>query len=378
MKASKVAVQPNLISTNNPSKTNMQPLPPRTDAAFPVDLIRTVAIVLVIFLHAAAFPYPIPTDITPEVTGNWWTVNVYGAIGRLGVPLFVMLSGALLLDSSKADEPLGVFFKKRFNRIGLPMFFWSIAYFAWDFHVHYKPLTIDNILQGTLSGAYVHLWFLYLLVGLYLVTPVLRVLVKHLDSKRFKYLLTLWFVGTVTVPFINTFGSINFNPVFFVFSGWIGIFLLGTFLQNVKVNRRLLILGAVLGLAGAVIGAYFAAAFVGERVITFFHESLSFNMIVASVSIFLLLTAIPSSKVQSRYGKVNRLLCWISQNTLPIYLFHIMVLESLEIGFLGLTLNRNILAPIIEVPLITILTLILTCLIIYPLNKIPIVKRVIG
>ena len=114
---------------------------------------------------------------------NWWTVNVYGAIGHLGVPLFVLLSGALLLDSSKADEPLGVFFKKRFRRIGLPVIFWSIAYFAWDFYVHGKPLSVDNIVQGVFSGAYVHLWFLYLLIGLYLITPVLRVLVKHLDMK---------------------------------------------------------------------------------------------------------------------------------------------------------------------------------------------------
>ncbi len=351
---------------------------PRTDAASPVDLIRILAIVLVVFLHAAAFPYPIPMDITPEVMWNWWTVNVYGAIGHLGVPLFVLLSGALLLDSSKADESLGVFFKKRFRRIGLPVIFWSIAYFAWDFYVHGKPLSIDSVVQGVFSGAYVHLWFLYLLIGLYLITPVLRVLVKHLDHERFKYLLILWFVGTVSIPLINTFGSFNFNPVIFVFTGWIGVYLLGVYLQKVKVRTWILVLGAALGLSGAVVGAYVTAAFVGERVITFFHESLSFNMIIASVSVFLLLIAIPPSRIQSRYGKVNRLICWISQNTLPIYLFHLMVLESLELGFLGLTLNQATLPPIVEVPLVTMLTLLLSCLIIYPLNKIPLVKRLIG
>ena len=117
--------------------------------------------------------------------------------------------------------------------------------------------------------------------------------------------------------------------------------MLGVYLQKVKVRTWILVLGAVLGLAGAVVGAYVTAAFVGERVITFFHESLSFNMIIASVSVFLLLIAIPPSRIQSRYGKVNRLICWISQNTLPIYLFHLMVLESLELGFFGLTLNQT-------------------------------------
>ena len=331
-----------------------------------------------ILLHASAFPYPIPVDITPTVTWNWWTINVYGALGSLGVPLFVMLSGALLLEPSKAEEPLGVFFKKRFNRVGLPIIFWSIAYFAWNFYVHGEPLSLDIVLQGLLSGSYVHLWFLYLLVGLYLITPVLRVMVKHLDWKKFKYLTALWFVGTVSVPLINTFGAFSFNPVLFVFTGWIGYFLLGIFLQKVKVRSWILALGTILGLVGAVVGAYATAALVGERFITFFHESLSFNMIIASTAVFLLLIAIPASRIQSRHANFNRLVHWISQNTLPIYLLHLMVLESLELGFLGLTLNRNTMNPIIEVPLITIITLLLSAAIIYPLNKIPFVKKLIG
>ena len=98
------------------------------DAAFPVDLIRVLAIALVILLHAAAFPYVIPQDVTPTVMWDWWTVNIYDALGRVSVPLFAMLSGALLLDPVKVEEPLRVFFKKRFNRIGLPIIFWSVAF----------------------------------------------------------------------------------------------------------------------------------------------------------------------------------------------------------------------------------------------------------
>ncbi len=356
----------------------MQKLDAKYSAAFPVDLIRTVAIVLVILLHAAAFPPEIPVDVTPSVAWNWWTTNVYDAFGRFGLPLFVMLSGALLLEPSKADEPLGVFFKKRFNRVGLPIIFWSIAYFAWGIYVRGWPLSFNNVVQAVLSGSYVHLWFLYLLVGLYLVTPVLRILVKHLDWKKFKYLMVLWFVGTVTVPLINVFGAVNFNPVMFVFTNWMGYFLLGVFLQKVKVRSWILMLAAALGIAGAVLGAYFSTALVGERVTTFFHESLSFNMIIASVAIYLLLIAIPQSRIENRHAKVNGLLHWISQNTLPIYLFHVMALESLELGFLGLTLNQTTMPPIVEVPIVTLLTLLLSCLIIYPLNKIPLVKRLIG
>ena len=347
-------------------------------APFSADLIRTVAIVLIILLHAAAFPPPIPPEVTPQVMYGWFTADAYAALGHMGVPLFVMLSGFFLLEPSKADEPLKVFFKKRFNRIGLPFIFWSTAYFAWNVYVHNLPLTIDSVVQSFMSGAYVHLWFLYLLVGLYLVTPLLRVFVKYLDWKRFKYLVALWFVGTAVVWFVNVFGPFNFNTALFVFTGWMGYYLLGVFLQKIKVRSWILVLAACLGIAGAVFGAYISTALVGERVTTFFHESLNFNLIIASVAVYLLLINIPRSRVESRSAKVNAVLHWVSQNTLPIYLMHYMILECFMFGFFGFTLNTSVLNPIIEIPLLTLLTFGLTALIVYPLKKIPVVKRLIG
>jgi surface polysaccharide O-acyltransferase-like enzyme len=349
-----------------------------TPTTFSGDLIRTVALALIILLHAAAFPPLIPTNITPQVMYGWITADVYGALGHIGVPLFVMLSGIFLLQPSKADEPLKVFFKKRFNRIGLPFIFWSITYFAWNVYVHNLPLTIDSVVESFLSGTYVHLWFLYLLIGLYLVTPLLRVFVKYVDWKRFKYLITLWFIGTTAVWFFNVFGPFNFNTSLFVFTGWIGYYLLGIFLQKIKARTWILMLGTVLGILGAVLGAYLSTALIGERVTAFFHESLSFNLIIASVSVYLLLINLPTKRIENPNVKINSVLHWIGQNTLPIYLMHYIILESFKIGFFGFTLNATTLNPIIEIPLLTLLTFGLTALIVYPLKKIPIVKRLIG
>ena len=90
------------------------------NVSFPVDLIRTVAMVAVILLHAA-------NDLTIQHLDQleifrWLTVDVYQSAGRMGVPLFLMLTGALLLQPSKKDT-LSVFFKKRWTRIGIPSFF---------------------------------------------------------------------------------------------------------------------------------------------------------------------------------------------------------------------------------------------------------------
>lgn len=331
-----------------------------------------------ILVHTAAFPYILPDTIDSTSVFNWFTVDTYGALANLAVPLFVMLSGLLLLDATKADEPMKVFYKKRFVRIGIPMIFWTIVYFWWYTYVSGQPLTINGVLQGLLSGSYYHLWFLYLLIGLYLATPFLRILVKHLDRNKFKYLLILWFVGNITVPLINEFAPFGFNPVMFVFTGWVGYYLLGTYLLKTKVPTWLAVTGVVVGLLTTIIGTWWITATVGLNRTGYFQEPLNTTLILASISLFALLIAIPKSRIENDHTKISGLLHWISQNTLPIYLFHIMVMQTIEAGYLGFQLNASTMSPIIEIPLLTAITFAVTALIIYPLKKIPIVNRLIG
>ncbi len=170
--------------------------PKNEGITLPVDLIRTVAIILVILLHAAIEPNPNLNLMSPQGVQLWWTSDIYDSIARTAVPLFVMLTGALLLQPSKADEPLRVFFKKRWNRIGIPVLFWGAIFFAWDFSVKGQALTLTSVLQGVLAGPYVHFWYVYLLVGLYLITPLVRVVVAHADWRIIRYFLLVWFVGT--------------------------------------------------------------------------------------------------------------------------------------------------------------------------------------
>ena len=111
----------------------------------PVNLIRTVAIILVILLHAAIEPTPNLNIMSPQGVELWWTSNIYDSIARSAVPLFVILTGALLLQPNKVDEPLRVFFKKRWNRIGIPFIFWGLIFFAWNFLVRGQSLSALSI-----------------------------------------------------------------------------------------------------------------------------------------------------------------------------------------------------------------------------------------
>jgi surface polysaccharide O-acyltransferase-like enzyme len=343
-----------------------------------VDFIRTFAIILVVLVHTTAFPYRIPDEITSAVTFNWFTVDIFAAVANMAVPLFVMLSGALLLDTAKADEPMKVFYKKRFARIGIPMIFWTVIYFGWYRFVTGQPLTVNTVLSGLLSGSYYHLWFVYLLIGLYLATPFLRILIKHLSRQQFKFMLIVWFVGNVTVPLINQFFPFGFNPVMFILTGWVGYYLLGTYLLQAKVPSWKAWAGVVVGLVSTVVGAWWVTGTYGQSRALFFDEPLNTTLILASTSVFLLLIAIPKSRFGGCQSKLCGVLHWIGQNTLPIYFFHIIIMETIQSGFLGFSLNQTLMSPIFEIPLLTVITLAVTAALVYPLKKIPLIRTLIG
>jgi surface polysaccharide O-acyltransferase-like enzyme len=366
----------------------------------PVDLIRTVAIVGVILLHAA-------NDLTiqqmnPLEVIRWNTVDIYQTLGRTGVPLFIMLTGALLLQPIKFNESIKVFFKKRFARIALPFIFWGGVYFAWDFFVDHQinsqAITSNSVIQGILNGPYFQFWYLYMLMGLYLLTPILRVVIAHAERDLMKYILVIWFLGSAILPLLGLFGAYQLNSFVFTFPLYAGYFILGAFLLTVKIRRSTLVILMSIGLALTAIGTYLIAFTVGGGEMYFFQEYLSPTMILASAMLFLLLnttqsptTLIENGKTQkantqevaitqkkASQTKGKKLLSLISENTLPIFLFHIIVLECLWRGYFGFTLNGNTVNSIIGIPIATALTLFICLAIIVPLKRVPVLKRLIG
>lgn len=352
--------------------------PKEGDSKLPVDLVRTVAIVLVILLHASTESYTSVALMTDQNVQIWFASNFYDSIARVCIPLFVMLAGALMLQPSKADEPLRQFYRKRWDRLGLPFILWAIIYFAWAALVNGKQLTLQSVTQGVLTGPYYQFWFVYLLIGLYLVTPLLRVALKHASRHILNYTLVVWFVGTAVMPLLTLFGSYYLNANFFIFTGWIGYYVLGIYLTAANIKRPLLYIGLIGGLLWTIVGSYLIVATLGERFSQFFYDGFSINMIVASASLFMLLLTVSPQTLQTKYPKGNRVLRIISANTLPIFFLHVMVLESLQYGFFGFTLGITSMNPFIAIPLSTSLTLLICLAIIIPLKRLPYVKKLIG
>lgn len=137
-----------------------------------VENLRATATIAVILIHVSA-------PFVNETLGTSTAFNsiFWDAAARFCVPVFVMLTGALLLDRVM---PLEVFFAKRFSRVFVPFVAWTIVYLIYHFITEYQAggisspiLAAQFFAQKLLRGADYHLWYVYMLVGLYLLLPLL-------------------------------------------------------------------------------------------------------------------------------------------------------------------------------------------------------------
>ncbi|MEJ2126531.1 MAG: acyltransferase family protein [Candidatus Bathyarchaeota archaeon] len=343
----------------------------------PDNLIRTLAITLVILLHAANAP--LQASSVPEA--YWWTAVVYKSLALPCVPLFVMLSGALLLKRSKLNEPIRVFLKKRINRLGFAIVFWGAIYLVWSFFITQSPITLTNVVEGILfslfSGAYYHFWFIYLIIGLYLATPILRSIIAG-KRKVVRYLVLIWFLGVAVIPLVEMVSGHTLNPITFVISGWLGYFVLGSYLKRVKMRSPILYGILIMSFVWTVVSNWLMNyPFNGAQVNNYFFDYLSANIIVGSFALFSILLKFHRDWPGKNRKTLSRIVKAISANTLPIFLCHVIILESFERGFFGFTLSFETLHPIIEIPLITALTLFISLGLVLLMKKVPILKELI-
>jgi surface polysaccharide O-acyltransferase-like enzyme len=213
------------------------------------------------------------------------------------------------------------------------------------------------------------------------VNAILRIVAAQIDRQTFKYFFVVWLLAAFITPIPGLIGTFYIDGNLLSLPLWVGYFMLGVFLLNVKLQSRILLGLTALGLALTMVGTYIIAATVGGAHTYYFQDYFSPTMILASAALFLLLNTIkaPTNQIEKRQSKINWLIKQISQSTLAIFLFHVIVLETLQRGYLwGFTISGNNLNSIIEVPLITAVTFLICLGVILPLRKVPIIKKLIG
>ncbi|MFA6599698.1 MAG: acyltransferase family protein [Candidatus Omnitrophota bacterium] len=344
-----------------------------------MDLARALAVLGVIVIHASA-------DVITEWGGVpdswWWAANLFDSLARGCVPIFVMISGALLLPVSEGCRD---FFRKRANRILLPFVAWTLFYLVWKKLFSQPDLGwVEALRQAAGNGVYYHLWFLYLILGLYLLTPVFRILVAHCSRRNLLYFLGLWFVVASALPCLEKLIALLTHQTFHIAipiepaQGFIGYFVLGYFLHQYvtegAARKALVAWPAALALCTG--GTYFLTrhcrSFQGVL-----YDSMAPNVVIYAAS-FLVLAKCSGPFLELRVSPyAKKLIHRVSAASFGIYLVHPVFLETLSSGRLGFTLTSRMFHPAWTIPLTAAAVFLLSLISIRILQKIPYLKRIV-
>jgi surface polysaccharide O-acyltransferase-like enzyme len=334
------------------------------------DNVRAIATVAVILLHVSA-----PLVPREGFNFDWWTGNLVQSLVRFCVPEFFMLTGLLLFDK---QYELFSFLKKRFSRIIIPFLFWSFFYILFDIGLkirHGEKLdllsAIGFIINQYKTGSYYHLWFIYVMIGLYLITPMISGWIRACSNREILYFLVIWSVTLMLKYPIFFYFKTNIDLSYF--TGYLGFMVLGYYLgRRIIINKKkkdLIAIGLFLyGILVSIFGTYFLFNGSG-KLDELYYEYLTPNVSASAIGVFLFF-----KDKQLDNSFLKRIRNYISKYSYGIYLCHVLVLIALyKIG-----ITCDFLNPLIGLPLTTILCISISCLLIAVIKKLPLGKYVSG
>lgn len=342
-----------------------------------VKAIRTFALIVIVTEHVA---FPLIYLYNSVSYSDWWISNNFYMGGKLGTLLFTMVSGLLLLNPSK-EQPLAVFFRKRMNKVLIPFLAWSTLYLLWRIFVRQENFTPQEMLVLFIQGpVYYHLWFMQMILGLYLATPILRIYIRHTTRENLTYFLLVWLVAESILPLTERFFGFKVGLDVVVTTGYVGFFVLGYYLRDVTLTRRqlipvLLTVVAALLFTQVVTDALTAAG--GGNHDNFFLQHYSLNLIIAGTGIFLFLKSLDYAMIFQQLPFVQNVIMWISSCSLGIYLVHVVIIDELASGHFGFKLWAASFHPLLSIPAIAVLTLTLSVLVVMLLKQIPFVRQIV-
>lgn len=338
------------------------------------DVCRVLAIFGVILIHACGESFYSYGKIP---ISYWLSANFLDSLVRVAVPLFVMISGALLLDHT-CVLPMNL--KKIGRRIGkvlLPLIAWSVFYLWWvDHNTPNITTSLFVWLMKFLNKPVMyHLWFVYMIIGIYILLPIIEVIYRACQSDtHFKwYFFAVW----ATINSLSIYVPMPFMvpmQITMLFS-YAGYFLLGGILTSPCLKQVASVKWLLLYSTGVLLTFFVtwmrtkSNGVPDELAYLYFSP----NVLLASIGAFMLI-----QKIHIAHGWRIRIVKLVSNSCFFIYFVHILILDFLRYGTFGLKITPNDIHPIISIPILALATFGFSLILASVVRLVPGGRRVFG
>lgn len=346
-----------------------------------LDWLKGMSILAIVFVHIASIGLYRVGEIGANGSNiswlDWLATDFYSGVGRLFLPVFFMATGYLLLG--RWEESQGEFWKKRLGKIIPIWLVWQIIYWLWINWNTGSALDWGNVWKLILSPSYYHLWFLNALMMMYLITPPLRIFLKNATRRDVLYVLGLWailVIGGKTINYYSGQTIWNFNYLV----EYIGYYLLGYYFYQWGKNGQKKSWGYIWWLLALIAGLALVieTAWSSQQAgyfQSYTYDYLSLAVVIGSIGIF----AGAQNCENELRGK--KILGAISQASLGIYLWHVIILEILRQNWvsqlLGVPLDGTWPNYWLGIPLVGLLVVAISYILTKITQKIPLLKKLV-
>lgn len=340
-----------------------------------ISILSVIACFMVVLLHHNGTMYEFGLD------ARWFSANAVECICYCAVPIFLMISGATLIDYRKRYDTK-TFFKKRIYKTVIPYMVWVVL------AVIYK-LVIGEFVIADLASIkfwfevfffhysmfFVYAFFMYLF-AIYLSIPVISLIPEEKRKKVYGYMIILYLILGTGLPFFSQLVGYRYDSklTIAVVGGYLVYPLIGYWIDNYEIKFKSRIIIYIIG-ALSILVHYFGNYYLGKKTWTYdetFGDYLNVFVIIYSAAIFMFfkyVTRSDKSRYLTRFMEI--ITTPFTKLTFGIYLIHVYIYDFI-LHFSGISESS-----LIWRFLMPIFVFIVSALIVFLVQKIPILKRIL-
>jgi surface polysaccharide O-acyltransferase-like enzyme len=349
-----------------------------------INVLRIIAIYIVVTGHISIWS----SRETEPLGVSWWILKWIHCTALFIIPVFVMISGVLLLNNPR-DESAMTFYKKRMRRISVPVIFWTALYLTFRaLAPQYAGVEVADKEGMTILKAaelifradpFYHMWYVLMIPALYLVTPPLRVFVKQSTSAQRILVIAIIFILAGIYSPINNLYLGNKRTILTMFIPYIAWYLTGYEIVRAdpkKVPFKYLLYAVAICAAYISLMAFPFIDRLGhsKTIFDFLYDGFGPPQVALGIGIFWAALMI-SQRAKPLKGIGKTAIEWMASTTLGIYLMHPLMLAFMSYKFSDESANQGILFTMTVGPLAAFIACYLVSSLIL---NIPYLKRIIS